>query len=724
LLLILAATFFIFLSISTSKAWADEGMWLANDIPATIYDQLQQDGVTFRKEDLFRPDQTGILNAVVLLGDGTGSFVSPEGLIFTNHHVAYEAIQKVSSAEANYLQKGFGARNHQEEKYAAGYYAYVLLNVEDVTETILASVKNITAPLERFNAIEKKTKELVAAAEKGKDVECEIKPTYGALKYYLFTRFKIKDIRLVYAPPASIGVYGGDIDNFMWPRHTGDFSFLRAYVAPNGKSADYSPHNVPYKPKSFLKVAREFAKDSDLTMIAGYPYRTERYLTSYAIRAMQEFGLPFRVDLFKEWIAIMEEIGAKNEQDKVKVANLRAGLANSLKYYQGVLEGLTLKSPIAKKVALEDEVIKQARTNPPDSQHNPQMILDGLKKLYQQEADFRQKEKIIQYMRLDSLLGKAMTIYKWSIEQQKPDIEREPDYMDRRLPDITTDMENFDQIFSENVEKKTLAMFIKRAMALPETQRIQAIDEKFIKLSPADRDKQIDIYAQELYEKTILKEKTTRLALLKLRPTEIVAKQDPFIRLAVALQSEWDSLRQKRKEFDGELSRLSPLWIESLMKMPGRPAIYPDANGTLRFSYGHVAGYAPRDAVSYKPFTTLTGVVEKHTGKEPFNAPEALLNLARQKRFDPRYFNPHDGDLMVNFITTNDTTGGNSGSPVINKRGELIGILFDGNYESMTSDINYLPEITRSICVDMRYVLFIMDKLNMADNLLNEMRAR
>jgi hypothetical protein len=697
---------------------AEDGMWPMDQLSKELIKDMQSKGLRLSAEELYTADGTGVINAVVMLGGGTGSFVSPDGLIITNHHVAFGAIQQMSSAENNYIEKGFLAGTWEEEPQALGYNAYVLLSIEDVTDDVLSSVDQSLTPLERFEAIEKAEKEIVKKAEEGRDVYCEVNAMYGGLSYKLYTYLKIKDLRVVYIPPKSIGNYGGDIDNWMWPRHTGDFSFLRAYVAPDGTSAEYSEDNVPYRPKSYLKIATEPTGEGDFTMIAGYPGKTYRHVTSHTIENDISFYYPTKIEIFTEWTGIMDDHAARNPEAGVKMASLKEGLENSKKNAYGMLEGFRRYHLLEQKLQLE-EAFAASVAGDPEIERSYGHILPRIKAHYDDLKTFQLKKMILHYSRLRGLLQAAYIIYKWNVEQEKPDLERDPDYMDRELPDIKRKLRNLDRRFHPAVDRDAMAMFLRRMAALPAGKGVRAVDEILAGVSEDERDSVIQAFLEKLYSGTRLNDVEARLAMLDAGRGQLLEEGDPFILFAARLHPDIEALQEMQDAFDGALSMLRPQWVKALMEWK-QQTLYPDANGTLRVNYGIVKGYAPRDAVSYEPFTTLTGVLEKYSGEDPFDLPPALFDLAGKKDFGV-YADPVLKDVPINLLTTNDSTGGNSGSPLLNGKGEIIGVLFDGNYESISADFMFIEEMTRTINVDIRYVLFITDKLNDARNVLEEM---
>lgn len=719
LLTILSISLALFFSIFfPPRVRADEGMYLLNEIDKTLMEKMKKMGFELSLEEIYNTQGTGLASAVIRMG-ATASFVSPKGLIITNHHVAFGAVQRISTPEKNYIENGFLAQSLDEEVPAPGYQASVLLSTQDVTKDVLSTVKKSMTDYERHMAIEKKTKEIIKKAEKKGDLECEVRAMNYGLKYYLFSYLKLKDIRIVYVPAQAIGEYGGDIDNWMWPRHTGDFAFLRAYVSPDGKPADYSKKNVPYEPKSYLKISTKGIKKNDFAMVMGFPGRTYRRLSSFGIESDQVFRYPFQIQTASDLIRIFEEFSKKDKKAAVKLISRIKGLNNGLKNNQGMLEGL-IKTNLLEKKRAEEKAFLEFLKNNPEWEEKYGSLLSQIEAVYQDQKKIREKSALLRWIRRgSSMFNFALTINKWSIEKQKKDMEREPEYQERDLPRIKSRLKVAQRSLVPEADRKALAYFLKKALALPPSQKIKAV-EKIIGQNPqVPKDQALEEFLEKLYRETGLTSVEKRVKMLHLSREELLRLNDPFIQFANELEKERELLNRKRKESSSALSRLMPVYIKGI-EVWKKSTLYPDANGTLRLNFGKVKGYSPRDAVSYHYLTSLTGVVEKHTGADPFDVPEKLIAVYREKDFDP-YVNKNINDVPVNFLTTNDSTGGNSGSPVLNGKGELTGLLFDGTYEAMYSDYYFNPQLTRTINVDICYVLFIAEKVDKAFNVLKEL---
>ena len=697
---------------------ADEGMYLLDQIDKNLFMKMRKMGLELSPEEIYNSKGTGLANAVINMG-ATASFVSPNGLIITNHHVAFGAVQRISTPEKNYIEEGFLAKTMEEKVPASGYQAYVFLSMEDVTKEVLSAVKEGMNDFERYQAIERKIKEIIKREEKKGNIECRVASMNYGKQYYLFKYLKIKDIRIVYVPSRSIGEYGGDIDNWMWPRHTGDFAFLRAYVGPDGKPAEYSKKNVPYHPKVYLKISRKGIKEGDFTMIMGFPGRTYRRLTSFGLKYDQDFRYPFQIKTASDMIKILEDFSQRDKTAAVKLSFLIKALNNVLKNNQGMLEGL-IKTKLVKKKEEEEKAFLEFLKNNPGLENRYSLVFSELREVYKKYESIRKKSTFIRWMTFGSqMLSFALTINKWSIEKQKKDIDREPGYQERDYERIKLRMKVAQRSLVPEADKKMLEYFLKRALELPPEQKIETFEKIVEKRGKKSKEEALAEFLDKLYSKTKLISVKERLKMLELSRNELLKLNDPFIEFANELEKERDFLDRKSKEFSGALLRLMPVYIEGLESWK-KVRLYPDANGTLRLNFGQVKGYSPRDAVKYRYITSLTGVVEKHTGKEPFDCPQKLLEVYHNRDFGV-YIDRYINDVPVNFLTTNDSTGGNSGSPVLNGKGELVGLLFDGNYEAMYSDYYFNPELTRSINVDIRYVLFIAEKVDKALNVLREL---
>ena len=574
----------------------------------------------------------------------------------------------------------------------------------------------------RYQEIDKREKGIIAECEKEPGYRCRVAAYFGGLRYSLVRQFELRDIRLVYAPPAGIGNYGGDIDNWMWPRHVGDYSFFRAYVAPDGSPADYSPDNVPYKPRDYLRISTAGIKEGDLVLVAGYPGSTGRYRLASEVEDAFTWNYPTQIKLIQEQLDAVHKAVEHNPEAAVKYASLDAGLNNVLKKDQGMLDDFGKSTMLWDKKALERELMAWIDSDPSRRAKFSDPV-DRLKKTLSEIRKSRERDFFYGLLNNSTIVSNSRRIYRLSKEREKPDMERESGYQERDMLRIRQGLQTFDRRYDPAVDKARLKLFIlSYHREVPADARVSALDRAFGLVPGEDASSAVENRLDEMYAATVQTDAASVLALLGKSDKELEALNDPFMKLAVGLYESDLQLEKEARERSGTLQQLRPKYMEALiefLKSRGKH-IYPDANSTLRVTYGTVKGYRPRDAVIYTPFTTLEGVAEKQTGEAPFNTPPAALQAMKEKRYG-RFKDDSIGSVPVDFLSTCDTTGGNSGSPTLNAKGELVGLLFDGNYESMISDWDFLPDVTRSIHVDMRYVLWLMEDVDKATWLLKEM---
>jgi len=709
----------IFVLLGSGTASAEEGMWQLDKLDGKLLDKMKGMGLELSGDEIFEPGGKGIAYAIVDLGGGTGSFVSGRGLILTNHHVAFTALQRTSSVESNFIEEGFYADSYEKEIQAPGYEASILISIDDVTDTVLDAAEGLEGA-ERYEAIEDRIKEIVKKEEKDRDVKCRVSGFFGGMKYKLFTYFTMKDVRIVYAPPKAVGNYGGDIDNWMWPRHTGDFSFFRAYVAPDGSSAEYSEDNVPFEPEVHLAISTKGVEKDDFTMIIGFPGRTMRYRTSYSIRYNQDWMYPLRIRVFGEMIELFQREAEMNPAAAIKVASFDQMLNNAMKNYKGMLEGF-------QKANLLEEKIKEEKKFTEWLSDNKKMknrygdILPSIESLYDRQKKYREKNFALRFVGFGCQMMRASgMLVRWSLEKEKPDLERDSGFMERDIPRLKRGLRTIQMSYDESVDRAVLEYFLKMSQELPEDQRIAGFDSLLAAAEGENTEARIENAIHDLYSGTSLGNVEERLRLFELPGEEIRKSDDPFIRLAMTLEKEKKKLRDLDKEFGGRISALRPELIKAYRKWKSDKLFYPDANSTIRLTYGTVKGYSPEEAMYYDYITSLSGVVAKHTGEDPFDCPEKLLKLHGEGG-PGKYMDEYLDDIPVDFLSTCDITGGNSGSPILNGRGEVIGAAFDGNYESISADYQFDEDLTRAISVDSRYILFILDEFSGAKSLLDEM---
>ncbi|MDT3281345.1 MULTISPECIES: S46 family peptidase [Shewanella] len=699
-------------------AQADEGMWQPHQLPA-MADELKAKGLEIDAKSISKLTEFP-MNAVISLGGCTASFVSPKGLVVTNHHCAYGAIQYNSTPEKNLLQDGFLAKTFADELPATpGSRVYVTEDVTNVTERVKGGLEGKVGS-DFYQGVESQEKALVAECEKEDGYRCQVYSFHGGLEYYLVKQLEIRDVRLVYNPAASVGKYGGDVDNWMWPRHTGDFSFYRAYVSKAGKPADFSSDNVPYEPKSFLKVSAKGVSDGDFVMVAGYPGRTNRYRTANEVQNQFEWAYPEGKLLRERFIEIIKDTAPEGSDERIKYESQIASLANYAKNFTSMIEFYGKSTMLADRKAREAELAAWiAKDSSREAKYGK--TLAELDALIAKSKAHQERDMILSYIGSTTMLPTARSLYRLANEKQLPDMQREPGFQERDMTRLKASMERIDRRYAPSVDKAVLFDMLKRYAALPEDKRLPALDKAFgidKKFSEAKLSKTLD----KMYAKTELGKKDVRLAWMDKSVADFKASKDPFIQFAVAMYDTDMAEEKKEKELDGELMKVRPQYMDAIIAYnleQGKP-VYADANSSLRVTVGHVKGYSPKDGLVAVPFTRLEGIVQKDTGVDPFDAPKKELELIKQKQYGDFYVKAIDS-VPVNFLSTLDTTGGNSGSPTLNGRAELVGLLFDGVYESIIGDWAYDDNINRSIQVDSRYMLWVMKYLDHADNLLAEM---
>ncbi|MBU1699097.1 MAG: S46 family peptidase [Candidatus Eisenbacteria bacterium] len=535
---------------------------------------------------------------------------------------------------------------------------------------------------------------------------------------------KLPPFSLVYAPARSVGKYGGDVDNWMWPRHTGDFSFLRAYVGPDGKPADPAPENVPYHPEHWLRIAVDGVKDGDFVMVAGYPGGTNRYRLADEVENRINWYYPMRAKVYGDLLASIDRAVEQYPDAKLKLAPMISGLNNTTKNYAGMLAGFDRTDVVAAKRELEAGLEAWIDADPENNAAYG-TALEELQALLVKDQKYQERDLYWGVVSRWSMLSSASRLYRLSQERKKPDMEREPGYQERDLDRMRRRLERMETSYDARVDRQVSKDRILMYATLAPENRIAAFDNYFgIGPGGAD-DAALDRILDEMYNKTKLEDLDTRLGWMDASVEEFEASADPFIRLAVALYPAEREMEDEEEALKGEFEDVRPRFMEALIayQRSRGVSVYSDANSTLRVTTGHVAGYEPRDGVWYLPFTTLEGLLEKETGEEPFDSPPALLEAIRAGEYGP-YGLENLGSVPLDFLSTLDTTGGNSGSPTLNGRGELAGLLFDGAWESLLSDWYYEDERVRSIHTDVRYMLWVMDRVDKAHRLLKEMGVK
>ena len=683
-----------------------------------ISEELSEAGLEIAPESL--ADLTDFpMGAVVSLGGCSASFVSPEGLVVTNHHCARGSVQYNSTAENNYLANGFLAATKDAELPAApGSRVYVTTEVTDVTAQMRDGTEGME-PLARFELVQQRRKDIIAACEETAGYRCQVSGFFGGAQYKLIKRLEVRDVRLVYAPADSIGKYGGDIDNWQWPRHTGDFAFYRAYVAPDGSAAEYSEDNVPYQPEHHLKVSAKGVADGDFVMVAGYPGSTSRYTLLAEVENTFEWNYPTFQKLIEEWIATIEEAAPEGSDARVKYESLLAGLNNYEKNLRGQMEGARRVGLVDRRRAREAALAEWIAADASRADYGT--AIAALAELSEESASAARTNFWYGNAARASLFGVARRLYRLSKENLKPNAEREGGYQERDMTFFRQSMQAIDRRYDAGVDKAVWTLFLTGYLAQPMEERVPELDAAMGFTAETTADDLPDLL-EAFYANTTLGDVETRLAMMEASPEAFEANEDPFIKLAVAMYDYGFDLETKSKTRSGRSLALRPAYMEAITAWQKEQGVlaYPDANSTLRITFGNVMGGSPADGLVYTPFTTLEGITAKDTGEDPFNAPAKQLELIKAKDYGNYKFDAVNS-VPVNYLSDLDVTGGNSGSATLNSKGELVGLLFDGTYESINSDWDFDPRTTRSIHVDSRYMLWVMEKVDGAEALIDEM---
>jgi hypothetical protein len=705
-----------FLMFAAFAAAADDGLWMPQQVPL-VGDELKKLGLQIDPKQF--ADLTGFpMGAIVSIGGCSASFVSPEGLLATNHHCVAGALQYNSTPQNDLLENGFLARERKQEIQAApDARVFVTTSIEDVTNQILAAFPNGTSDAERAHLITRRRREMIDRCEKPGNVRCQVASFFGGAQYQKITRLEIRDVRLVYAPALGVGNFGDEVDNWMWPRHTGDFGFYRAYVGKDGKPADFSPNNVPYRPKHYFKVSTRDIDPDDLVMIAGFPGSTERHVTASEVEAAQEFDLPTSVRYRTMLARLLQERGANDRDIALKNANRIASLENYLKKHTGTLEAYKRGSFVAEKQA-EERRMRRALDEKLGASYDTASA--ELEKLLAEERATRQRDTLFTWLYTSSpMLSQANNLYRLSVEKTKNDLDRADTFTERNRKTLQQSITRNRRSIEPGSDRAGLRLFLLEATKLPADQRIPPVDAALTATGKSTPEAQVDALLDRLYAATKIGDAASEEKMFGETTAQLTARNDSMIAFAASLRPFADQLLQREEAHAGAMSRLRPVMLDAL-RVANAGRLYPDANSTLRVGFGQVKGYAPRNAVWYLPQTDVRGVVQKDTGAYPFNSPKRLLDRVAKREFGT-YVDEELKWLPVAYISTNVVTNGSSGSVTMNAWGELCGLAYDSNWEGVGSDYMVEQDITRTIHVDSRYMLWVMDAVDGAQNLLREM---
>ena len=721
--------FILFLCIGLgSSAFGDEGMWLPLHIERLNQVDMEKMGLQLTADEIYSINHSSLKDAIVNLGGGfcTGEIISNEGLMLTNHHCGYDYIQRHSTIENDILTNGFWAQTQDDELLNEGLFVQFLVRIEDVSDKVLKGVKDKMSEDERSEVIEKNIDEIKADAKGSTHYDIKIKSFYEGNEYYLFVYETYNDVRLVGAPPESIGKYGGDTDNWIWPRHTGDFSLFRVYSGPDGNPAKYAPENIPLKPKHHLPISLDGVRENDFAMIFGYPGSTNRYLTSFGVDLAIEETNPARVKIRGKKLELMKEGMGKNPAVRLSYASKYAGVSNYWKYFIGQTNGLKNLNVYSKKVTIEKDLSswinnKKSRTKRYGDPVNE--IGEAYKEVKKYNLPF--------YYHYEAGFGIEFvkSSYKFSglIETLKNETEND-EAVKNSIEKYQKASSGFFKDYNADIDKKVFIAMIKFFMDDIDVEFIPGAFKSVNIISDdakvlfedfkASKNGDYKAFANYIFANSILVNEDKMTTFYENPKVEIL-ENDPGYIIANSVYNSYKSISAKRGNALGKLERGRRNFIAALREMNGDKNYYADANSTMRLTYGKVLSYDPRDAVHFHYLTTLDGVMEK---EDPSN-PEFIVHPKLKSLQSAKDYGQYgtDGKLYVAFLTNNDITGGNSGSPVINGSGQLIGTAFDGNWEAMSGDIAFEPKLQRCINVDIRYILFIIDKFAGASHLIDEM---
>ena len=711
--IILIANIFFFFIQSISKA--DEGMWLPLLIKRLNHQDMKKMGLKLTADEIYNVNNSSLKDAIVNFGNFcTGEIISKEGLLLTNHHCGYEAIQSHSTIENNYLLSGFWASSNAEEKTNVDLTASFLIRMEDVTNEVLSSINPQTKPAEINAKIDEIIKNLEKKSVEGTHYNAEVKSFFEGNEYYLFVYETFNDVRLVGAPPSAIGKFGGETDNWMWPRHTGDFSLFRVYTSPEGKPASYSPANIPYKPKHHIPISLKGVAKNDFTMVLGYPGSTERYLPSEGVKMLFEQSNPIKIKIREKRLLIIKEGMEADPETKIKYAAKYAQISNYYKYFIGQNQGLR-KLQVIKKKQEGEKLFLQWVNNAQEHKDNYGNTLNNFQSIYQ---DYKKINPVMIYLE-EAALGTEILLLAYKFNELYALLKNKGS-KDDVIKAISTAKTNADIHFKNynyDTDQRVLAAMLQMYFNDISPSLHPDIFHKIQSKYKGNFEK----FSKNVFLKSIFSSQNKINDFINNPDIKTLEKDLAFQTIASIAHMFVSQIKPFLNDVNDRLEREQSIYTKGIMEMnKSFHPIYPNANFTMRLSYGSVQDYFPQDAVHYSYKTSLDGLIQKSDStNEDFTMPSKLKLLYETKDFGD--YTNQDGVVPICFITNNDITGGNSGSPVINATGELVGVAFDGNWEAMSGDILYEPKLQRCIVTDIRYILFVIDKFAGAKNLIDEM---
>ena len=704
---------------------ADEGMWLPMFVERLNYVDMQKMGLQLTPEELYSINNSSLKDAIVGLSNGpaprgffcTGEIVSANSLLFTNHHCGYSSIAALSTVEHDYLNEGFAAKNFSEELPAEGVSASFLVRMEDVTAEILSVVTDDMDWMARNKAINDKVKELEEAASEGGKLNPVIKGFFEGNEYYMFVYKTYTDVRLVFTAAQSIGKFGGDTDNWMWPRHTGDFSVFRVYADENGEPAEFSENNKPLTPKHSLPISLDGVHPDDFTMIWGFPGSTERYMTSYGINYNVDTFYPIVYEVFKAETDVMDEYMKVDKAVNIAYADNKAGLANTWKNFEGQITMLRKNKVAERKAELEKQFTEWVNADE-DRKAEYGDVLETLEVMYAQLGEAAGTLFYPNFLVQLNPMGIASEFTEYyEVAKSKEATKEEKQAAADALKEI-----NVDELFKDldaRVEKDMLVAVMNIYSTKFDAEELPELLQKLLKKQKGNW----TALAEYIFDNSMFSTPEGVKAFIE-KPNAKKMEKDPAFLMMGAMMEQIYSIVPAYRMANIAISEANHEFVKGLREFyaatqPDK-VLYPDANSTMRMSYGSVKDYSPADAITYDYVCTANGILEKYIpGDFEFDAPQRLLDLIEMRDFGQ--YADDNGELITCFLSTNDITGGNSGSPIMNGKGELIGLAFDGNWEAMSGDVNFEPKLQRTINVDIRYVLFIIDKVYGATNLIDEL---
>ncbi len=698
-------------TLMSTAAYADEGMWLPSQT-AKIGDKLRAAGLQIDPAKLGDLNAAP-LNAIISLGGCSAAFVSPKGLVVTNHHCVYDSVQYNSKAGRDYLTDGFMAKTDADELAATpGSRIHVIEDLRDVTAQMTRGLTDAITGKARFDLIDANRKTLIATCEKQPSRRCDVRAYFGGAQYFLQQQLEIKDVRLVYAPASGVGNFGAETDNWMWPRHTGDWGFYRAYVAPDGSSKPFDKANVPFKPKSFLKIAKDGVKDGDFVMVAGFPGSTSREATAAEATFNFKSYAPLYQKLLSDYSDLIMRETATDKETSIRYASIVKQADNYKKKTLGEEAGAEAIDLDGRK-ARQQAAYRGWIAADPARVTNYGSAATALDALIVEDQQSQLDALRLGTLGRAQLLSAARTAYRWAKERAKPDAQRENGYQDRDRQLRSDGLARVERRYVARVDRAILEQALREFAMVPAARRDVAFEAK-LKAIGLDR----------LYGETRLADTATRVALLDMTPAQLEASADPFVQLAVALYPGDVAREAAAKDRAGRTQAARSVYMRGMLAFAASEGrtLFPDANGSLRFTYGKVQGRT-RDGQIWTPFTTAPGFLAKFTGRGDFVAPANIIAAMKAGDFGT-YAAPALGTLPINYLSTVDITNGNSGSSTLNAKGEFVGLAFDGTLDGVISDWSFDPAINRTIHADSRFMLWTMDKVDGAGRLLTEMGVR